>query len=157
MPRSRETRALTKPAGAGVPQSKAAPPEAKPATAQTTPTVSPRPTPDGSRGWTFLSNHGHLLVAVGRDPHARVSDLAAEVGITLRAAQAILLDLEQHGYLTRIRVGRRTEYHLHPERPFRHPAEADRPVGHLLAIFSGDIPGDIPGDVTDDANSNPKA
>jgi len=86
--------------------------------------------------WTFLSNHGHVMVALGRDPHARVRDIAVLVGITERAVQAILVDLEEEGYLTRERVGRRNQYQLHPDRAFRHPAEADRPVRDLLEIFT---------------------
>ena len=92
--------------------------------------------PGSPREWTFLSNHGHVMVALSRDPDARVRDLAVLVGITERAVQAILLDLEDEGYLTRERIGRRNRYQLHPERTFRHPAEADRPVRDLLQIFA---------------------
>lgn len=91
---------------------------------------------DGSgRTWTFLSNHGHILVALSRNPNARIRDLAAEVGITERAAQAIVNDLEADGYITKVRVGRRNEYRLHPELHFRHPAESERAIGSLLEIF----------------------
>jgi len=48
----------------------------------------------GERRWTFLTNHGHLLLAVARSPDARVHELAAVVGITERAALLILRDLE---------------------------------------------------------------
>lgn len=88
------------------------------------------------RAWTFLSNHGHVLVHVSREPMARLRDVAASVGITERSAQAILADLEQGGYVTKVRVGRRNHYEVHPELAFRHPAEAGRPVGDLLRIFS---------------------
>ncbi len=90
--------------------------------------------------WTFLSNHGHVLVALSRNPQARIRDLAAEVQITERAAQAIVNDLEADGYVTKVRVGRRNEYHLHPEGHFRHPAEDAQPVGALLEIFAGKPP-----------------
>lgn len=98
-----------------------------------------RETPDdsaGSRPWTFLSNHGHVLVHVSREPMARLRDVAASVGITERSAQAILADLEQGGYVTKVRVGRRNHYEVHPELAFRHPAESSRPVGDLLRIFA---------------------
>ena len=86
-------------------------------------------------GWTFLTNHGHVLVAVARDPDARLREIAAAVGITERAAQLIVSDLEASGYLAKERVGRRNRYVLHPGRPLRHPAEADRSVDALLAVF----------------------
>ena len=47
-----------------------------------------------SGGWTFLSNHGHVLVALSRDPRARLRDLAEAVGITERSVLLILSDLE---------------------------------------------------------------
>ena len=49
------------------------------------------------RKWTFLTNHGHVLVFVHRNPDARVRDIASAVGITERAAQTILSDLEDDG------------------------------------------------------------
>jgi len=88
-----------------------------------------------SRGWTFLTNHGHVLICLHRDPRMRIRDIATEVGITDRAVQAILLDLEQGGYLTKEKVGRRNEYRVHPDLAFRHPSEAMRPIGELLRIF----------------------
>ncbi len=93
---------------------------------------------DGARGhpaWTFLTNHGHVLLAVATDPAARVADLAARVGISPRATLAILRDLELAGYLVRTRVGRRTHYRLRPHQHFRHPATASHEIDELLAIF----------------------
>ncbi|WP_432546981.1 helix-turn-helix transcriptional regulator [Kineococcus sp. SYSU DK004] len=92
-------------------------------------------------GWTFLTNHAHLLIAVARDPDARVRDLAAVVGVSERAALTILQDLQDAGYLHRHRVGRRNTYTLRRDLPFRHPANAAHGVGELLAIFEdGDGP-----------------
>lgn len=85
--------------------------------------------------WTFLTNHAHVLVAVASDPDARLREIAARVGITERAAQLIVGDLEAGGYLSKERVGRRNRYQLHPGGAFRHPAEAEQTVDRLLAIF----------------------
>ncbi|GAA4677735.1 MarR family transcriptional regulator [Pseudonocardia yuanmonensis] len=100
--------------------------------------------------WTFLTNHGHVLLALARDPQARLRDVATRVGITERSVQAIVADLEDEGYLTRIRVGRRNVYQLHPHRRFRHPAEARHRIGELLALFA-DHDGPAPGTDPDDA------
>lgn len=89
-----------------------------------------------SRGWTFLTNHAHVLLAVARDPHARLRDVADEVGVTERAAQAIVADLEAGGYLRRTRIGRRNHYTVNPAGRFRHPADAGHHVGALLALFT---------------------
>ncbi|MFF5259711.1 helix-turn-helix transcriptional regulator [Actinomadura viridis] len=88
------------------------------------------------RGWTFLTNHAHVLLALARDPAARLRDVAASVGITERATQAIVADLEKDGYLHRTRVGRRNHYTINSDGPFRHPNEADRRIGDLLALFT---------------------
>ncbi len=83
-------------------------------------------------GWTFLSNHGHVLVCLARNPDMRLRDVAQAVGITERAVQKIIGDLESGGVLTREREGRRNRYQLHIEQPLRHPLEAHRSVGALL-------------------------
>ena len=92
--------------------------------------------PQGARSWTFLTNHAHVLLAIARDPDARLRDIAAVVGVTERAAQAIVADLEAAGYLRHSRVGRRNRYTVDGTGPFRHPAEADRRIGDLLALFT---------------------
>ena len=52
--------------------------------------------------WTFLTNHAHVLLCVARDPGIRHRDVAERVGITERAAQRIIGDLIESGYLERI-------------------------------------------------------
>lgn len=88
------------------------------------------------RGWTFLTNHAHVLLVVARDPSTRVRDIAAIVGITERAALAILDDLEDEGYLVRTKVGRRNHYTVNPAGRFRHPIGASGCVGDLLTLFT---------------------
>lgn len=82
--------------------------------------------------WTFLSNHGHVLIALGREPDARIRDIAEVVGITERAVQNILADLCSAGYVAKERLGRRNHYELHPEEPMRHPLEHGHAIGELL-------------------------
>ncbi len=91
---------------------------------------------DDRPSWTFLTNHGHVLLAVAADPDSRVADIAARVGISTRATLGILGDLEDGGYVTRSRRGRRTHYQIQPHRPFRHPRTAHRDVDDLLAVFA---------------------
>lgn len=90
-----------------------------------------------TRSWTFLSNHAHLLLAIGQNPTARVRDLADHVGITERSAQQILNDLVAEGYVRRTRTGRRNSYELSSGMPFRHPLEEGQSVDGLLALFGG--------------------
>ncbi|NBE91898.1 winged helix-turn-helix transcriptional regulator [Nonomuraea sp. KC401] len=93
---------------------------------------------DGARraGWTFLTNHARVLLAIAVDPRMRVRDIASSIGITERAAQSIVSDLEEAGYIKRNRVGRRNHYRIEPGVTFRHHTEADMPVQMLIDIFT---------------------
>lgn len=85
--------------------------------------------------WTLLSNHGHVLVHIAREPDARISDIARVVGITERATQGIVADLADAGYLQVERVGRRNVYRVNSKAHFRHPAESQQTVSALLGVF----------------------
>ena len=86
-------------------------------------------------GWTFLTNHAHVLLTLASDPQLRVRDVALKVGITERAAQRILHDLVEAGYLQREKHGRRNSYHLALDQPLRHPVEARHTVGELVDVL----------------------
>ena len=91
---------------------------------------------ESNREWTFLSNHGHVLIHLSRYPESRIRDIADTVGITERSAQAILADLTEAGYVTISKVGRRNNYKVNTGLKFRHPSEAGKPISSLLKIFS---------------------
>lgn len=73
--------------------------------------------------WTFLSNYAHVLFCIAEHAEIRLRDIAERVGITERAVQRIVADLEKAGYLSRSREGRRNRYKVHEERPLRHAIE----------------------------------
>ena len=83
-------------------------------------------------GWTFCSNHAHVLVCLAEDPDIRLRDVATRVGITERAVQRIVADLVEAGYVTRRKRGRVNHYNIHRHQPLRHPIEMHRSVGDLL-------------------------
>ena len=85
--------------------------------------------------WDFLTNHAHVLLCVARDPGVRLRDIAADVGITERAAHRILSELVEEGYVVRSRVGRRNHYEIKPELSLRHPLVEGREVGDLLNVL----------------------
>jgi predicted transcriptional regulator of viral defense system len=85
--------------------------------------------------WTFFTNHGHVLVCLAGDPDLRTRDVADLVGITERSAQAIISDLVDAGYVTRIKEGRRNRYEVHGDIPLRHPLEQDHTVGEPLVAL----------------------
>jgi DNA-binding IclR family transcriptional regulator len=90
--------------------------------------------PPAASTWTFLSNHAHVLIALARDPEARVRDVAVQVGITERAVQRLIADLLQAGCLRVTRVGRRNRYEIDDRQPLRHPMEAHHPLRDLIAL-----------------------
>jgi DNA-binding Lrp family transcriptional regulator len=98
--------------------------------------VKPPPPTAPTRHWTFLSNHAHVLVCLALDRNARLRDVAGSVGITERAVQKIVADLEQAGIIVRERAGRRNSYRLNLNVPLRHPLESHRTVGTLLTLLA---------------------
>lgn len=100
------------------------------------------PSREPNRSWRFVTNHTQVLLNIARDPGARLRDIAQTVGITERAAQRILADLVEAGYVTRKRVGRRNQYTVNPERRMRHPSQVDHEIGELLDLL--ELPGEGP-------------
>jgi DNA-binding MarR family transcriptional regulator len=94
----------------------------------------PRTKTQTAASWTFLTNHAHVLLCIAREPDARLREVAVTVGITERAVQRIVAELEEGGYLTREREGRRNRYEVARGLPLRHPLEAHRKVSALLAL-----------------------
>ena len=87
------------------------------------------------RTWRFLSNHTQVLLCLHRDPNARFRDIAQTVGITERAAQRIVADLVESGYVESERVGRRNRYRVHLNVAMRHPAQDGHEIGELLKLL----------------------
>jgi hypothetical protein len=85
-------------------------------------------------GWTFLSNHGHVLICLAEDPEMLLRNVAARVGITERSAQQIVADLEAARVIRRHRHGRRNRYVVLRDSHFRHPVEAGVTVGEFIDL-----------------------
>jgi MarR family len=83
--------------------------------------------------WTLLTGHGRVLAEIASNPGARVRDISAVVGLTERTVQAIVADLDEAGYISRTRTGRRTIYAVRPDSPFRHAAQDGLRIGPFLA------------------------
>jgi predicted transcriptional regulator len=79
-----------------------------------------------------------VLLLLAKDPDLRLREIAAQVGITERAVQRIVTDLETDRYIEREKVGRRNRYRVHPELPLRHPLEAHRKISSLISLVVGE-------------------
>jgi predicted transcriptional regulator len=84
--------------------------------------------------WTFLTNHAHVLLCLARSPELRLRDVAALVGVTERAVQRIIADLEEAGYLTRRRHGRQNHYEIEQDLPLRHAVESHQTVRAFIGM-----------------------
>ncbi len=96
------------------------------------PAGTARPT---SAPFSFLSNHGLVLLCIAHDPRSRMRDIAAAVGITERAAQRIVAELIENGYVTRTREGRRNHYTVRADLPIAVPTARDVDLGALLNVL----------------------
>ncbi len=86
--------------------------------------------------WTFFSNYGHVLVCLSRNNEARLRDVASEVGITERAVQKIVRDMQDAGFITVSKQGRCNRYRLNKRKSLRHGLESHCNIGKLLALVT---------------------
>lgn len=96
------------------------------------------PPPGSASTWTFLTNHSHVLFCLARDPERTLREVAAKVGITERAVQRIIGELEEAGVITRERDGRRNRYTIAADVRLRHPIEGDCRIADLIHVVVGE-------------------
>jgi DNA-binding Lrp family transcriptional regulator len=86
--------------------------------------------------WTFLSNHGQVLLCIANDPAIRLREIGDRVGITERAAHRIVSELADAGYLSRERRGRRNHYTISSDLPLPDPLAREQKIGELLEVLT---------------------
>lgn len=90
--------------------------------------------------WSFLSNHGRVLLLLSHDPGVRLRDIAVVLGVTERSAFGIIADLTGAGYLSKHKDGRRNRYQIHGHLPLPEPSGRERPIGEVLTLLAGTGP-----------------
>jgi hypothetical protein len=90
--------------------------------------------PSLTRGWTFITNHAQVLLAVAQNPDLRVREIAEATGITERYAYRVLGDLQSAGYVDRVRHGRCNLYRIHPDLPLGDPVIEPQSLNVLLLL-----------------------
>jgi DNA-binding Lrp family transcriptional regulator len=73
---------------------------------------------------------------IARNPRSTARVIAQAVGITERTTHKIIAELEETGYISRKRVGRKNEYRINPDLPLRHPNHGEVMVGDLLQVLA---------------------
>jgi DNA-binding MarR family transcriptional regulator len=86
--------------------------------------------------WMFLTHHAQVLLAIARDPSARVNEIAEATRITERYAYHLLSDLQKAGYIRRRRDGRRNRYEFAPDAELGDPVIEEQPLRRLLTLLS---------------------
>ena len=82
--------------------------------------------------WTFLTNHGRLLIYLNDHTRETEQSLAFKLGLSIRTVQNILDDLVETGYLAREKIGRRNNYQVNLNKPMRHKLDRHQQVCELL-------------------------
>ncbi len=85
--------------------------------------------------WTFITNHARVMMVISQDPTVRLRDIASALDITERAAQRIVTELVDEGYLSRKREGRRNTYTVHPGKPLRAAPATSTEIGEFLELL----------------------
>jgi DNA-binding transcriptional ArsR family regulator len=83
----------------------------------------------------FLTNHGLALLCIADDPTIRIREIGSAIGITERAAQRIVSDLTDAGYVIRVREGRRNSYSVRLDLPIMLPNQRDVDLHSLLEVL----------------------
>lgn len=98
---------------------------------------TPKKKKGGRNRWTFLTNHAHVLIQLHADSELVLREVADKVGITERAVQRIVQELEEEGYIERERVGRRNQYRVLTDNHLRHPIESHCNISDLINLVVG--------------------
>lgn len=86
--------------------------------------------------WTFLTNHAQVLLCIALNSDATTREIAGDIGITERAVQSIIHDLDDTEYIKITKEGRRNHYVLNDTQPLRHPAQSGHTVHELLEALA---------------------
>lgn len=90
--------------------------------------------------WLFLTNQARVLLYISRNPASTARRIAQAVGITERATQRLIRDLDEAGYITRKRVGRHNEYVIHGDQPVSGDVVGSVPVAALIDCLCRERP-----------------
>lgn len=85
--------------------------------------------------WTFLSNHSHVLIALSKNPGMVLREVAILVGITERAVQKIISDLERDEFISKKKIGRQNIYRISQDKKLRHHLESHKSIGDLIQLI----------------------
>lgn len=87
--------------------------------------------------WSFVSNHGRVLLFLADDPGMRLHDMTAHLRITERSAHGIVNDLTAAGYISKNKDDRRDRYQIVAHQPLPEPITREKIFREVLALLPG--------------------
>ena len=90
--------------------------------------------------WSFLTSHARVLLCIAGDPRIRLREVGERVGITERAAHRIVGELEDAGYISRTREGRRNRYTVNSDLALPDTLARGQRVSDLLDVLGAGRP-----------------
>ena len=94
---------------------------------------------DTTPRWTFITNHGLVLSYIFHNTTSTAREIASHIGVTERTTHKIISDLEEAGYITREKIGRRNFYNVDPQLPLRHHTKTDIMVEDVLESLTSSV------------------
>ena len=85
--------------------------------------------------WTFITNHGLVILYISRNPQCTMREMAAALNVTERTIKRILEDLQIAGYITWQRAGKGNIYEFNSTKELKHELTRDVIVGDLLDLL----------------------
>ncbi len=76
---------------------------------------------DSDNGWHHVSSHGTVLFCIAANQDCTINDLSETLFLTRRTVWGIVGDLRRAGMLRVRKNGRRHQYSVNLDAPFRHP------------------------------------
>src|SRR5215475_11588524 len=86
--------------------------------------------------WSFLTNHGAVLLLIAQRRQITAREIAATLGLTERPVRRIIAELEATGYVHKQRVGRVNAYEVSLDLPLPHFVSREVAAEDLLLPFT---------------------
>ncbi len=88
--------------------------------------------------WTFITNHGAVLVLIAQHSQITAREIANKLSITERSVHRMISDLDMGGFIEKSRGGRVNRYRINRHLPLRRSEIRETNIGDLLNLLIKD-------------------
>ena len=86
--------------------------------------------------WSFFTNYGHVIFLLSENSKMTAREVGDRVGITERATQKIIHNLEESGFIKIKKEGRNNRYKVVGRKKLRHDIEKNCRIDELVDFVS---------------------